>query len=132
MRISDWSSDVCSSDLGPLSPSSSLAAGELLWDSGPVASDASLDIAWGGPALTAMQRVWWDVEVNDAARSDPAWFETGLLAPEDWRGDWIEAEDALAAADRAADVRWMWSDTALDPRPHALRLDFDPPARSEE
>src|SRR3546814_7465736 len=74
-----------------------------------------------------MQRVWWDVEVNDAARSDPAWFETGLLAPEDWRGDWIEAEDALAAADRAADVRWMWSDTALDPRPHAFRLD-----RSEE
>src|SRR3546814_19184193 len=74
-----------------------------------------------------MQRVWWDVEVNDAARSDPAWFETGLLAPEDWRGDWIEAEDTLAAADRAAGVRWMWSDTALDPRPHAFRLDFAAP-----
>src|SRR3546814_19321463 len=64
---------------------------------------------------------------NDAARSDPAWFETGLLAPEDWRGDGIEAEDTLAAADRAAGVRWMWSDTALDPRPHAFRLDFDAP-----
>ncbi|MBB5705706.1 alpha-L-rhamnosidase [Sphingopyxis panaciterrulae] len=105
-----------------------LAADDLLWDSGRVASGALLDIAWDGPALAAMQRVWWDVEVNDAARSDPAWFETGLLAPEDWRGDWIEAEDTLAAADRAAGVRWMWSDTALDPRPHAFRLDFDAPA----
>src|SRR3546814_123430 len=45
-----------------------LAADDLLWDSGRVASGALLDIAWDGPALAAMQRVWWDVEVNDAAR----------------------------------------------------------------
>ena len=104
-----------------------LAAGELLWDSGPVASDATFDIPYGGPALEAMQRVWWNVEA-DGATSDPAWFEAGLLSHEDWRGAWIEAEDDFAAADRAAEVRWMWGETSLDARPHAFRLDFEAPA----
>lgn len=107
-------------------------AGALLWDSGDVASDASFDIPWAGPPLGSMQRVEWSVEVadgaGDIARSAPAWFETGLLAPADWRADWIEAEDDFAAADRAAGVRWVWSETALDDRPHAFRLDFEAPA----
>src|SRR3546814_19581099 len=76
-----------------------LAADDLLWDSGRVASGALLDIAWDGPALAAMQRDWWDVEVNDAARTDPEWCEKGLAAPEDRRGEWSEAGAAHAAAD---------------------------------
>src|SRR3546814_16675214 len=79
-----------------------------------------------------MQRVWWSVEVEDdrgtTTTSAPAWFETGLLSPDDWRAQWIEAEDPLAKADRAAGLRWVWSPTALDSRPHAFRLDFDAPA----
>lgn len=108
-----------------------LAAGDLLWDSGTVESDATLDIAYAGPPLASMQRIWWTVEVDgDAgtATAAPAWFETGLLSPDDWRGDWIEAEDEVAAADRAAGVAWVWGETALDARPHAFRLDFDAPA----
>jgi len=109
-----------------------LTNGELLWDSGAVPGDASFDIAYGGPALASMQRVWWWVEARDSsgrvAQSAPAWFETGLLSPEDWHADWIEAEDAFAAAERAAGVSWVWSETALDDRPHAFRLDFDAPA----
>ena len=85
-----------------------LESGELLWDSGVIESDASLDIPYGGPPLKAMQRVWWSVEVQAAdgaaAHSEAAWFEAGLLGPEDWRADWIEAEDETAAADRAAGV----------------------------
>jgi alpha-L-rhamnosidase len=104
-----------------------LAAGDLLWDSGPVESDATFDIVYGGPALKAMQRVWWRVEV-DGVTSDPAWFEAGLLSPDDWRGEWIEAEDENAAADRAAGVSWVWGDVSLDARPHAFRIDFDAPA----
>lgn len=104
----------------------------LLWDSGDVASAATFDVAYGGPELESMQRVWWFVEAKDAegniAQSDLAWFETGLLTPEDWRASWIEAEDDFAAADRAAGVSWVWSETALDDRPHAFRLDFDAPA----
>ncbi len=107
-----------------------LDAGELVWDSGIVSGAASFDITYGGPPLAAMQRIWWTVEVTGdagSARSDPAWFEGGLMAPDDWRGAWIEAEDALAAADRAAGVSWVWGDTSLDARPHAFRLDFDAP-----
>jgi len=104
-----------------------LAGDDLLWDSGTIRSAASLDLAWAGPTLASMQRVWWDVEV-DGERSEPTWFETGLLSPADWRADWIEAEDALAAADRATGLEWVWSETALDGRLHAFRLDFDVPA----
>lgn len=104
-----------------------LASGELLWDSGDIASDATFDIAYGGPAPAAMQRVWWTVEA-DGVTSDPAWFEAGLLSPADWRGDWIEAEDDSAAADRAAGVSWVWGEVSLDARPHAFRVDFDAPA----
>ncbi|GAA4006169.1 hypothetical protein GCM10022211_18390 [Sphingomonas humi] len=105
--------------------------GDLLWDSGPVSSNASFDVTYGGPALHSMQRVWWTVEVaSDAgatALSAPSWFEAGLLTPSDWHGEWLEAEDAFAAADRAANLQWIWSDVALDDRPHAFRLDFDAP-----
>jgi alpha-L-rhamnosidase len=108
-----------------------LMDGALLWDSGEIAGDASFDIAYGGPALAPMQRIWWSVEATDeagaTARSAPAWFETGLTAAESWRAEWIEAEDDAAAADRAAGLAWVWSETALDGRPHAFRLDFDAP-----
>lgn len=110
-----------------------LAASEsLLWDSGFVDDNATFDIMYGGPPLLSMQRVWWDVEVFDnqgrSARAAPAWFETGLLSPEDWRGEWLEAEDELAAADRRAGVQWIWSENALDPKLHGFRIDFDAPA----
>jgi alpha-L-rhamnosidase len=111
--------------------SDALDGGALLWDSGNVASDASFDIVYGGPALQSMQRVWWSVEVTDntgaTALSAPSWFEAGLLSTEGWRADWIEAEDSFAAAERAAGVSWVWSEKALDDRPHAFRLDFEAP-----
>ena len=108
-----------------------LDGGGLLWDSGEVASGATFDLSYGGPAVASMQRVWWSVEAADdigtTARSAPAWFEAGLTAADSWHADWIEAEDANAAADRAAGLAWIWSETALDDRPHAFRIDFDAP-----
>ena len=69
----------------------------LLWDSGRVESDESLRIRWEGPELTSGQRVWWKVcvetaapEGDETAQSETAFFEMGLLKPEDWRADWIE------------------------------------------
>ena len=106
-------------------------AGALLWDSGTIEGDASFDVAYSGPPPGSMQRIWWDVEVTDdrgrIARSAPAWFETGLLSPADWRADWIEAEDDLAAGDRAVKVAWLWGAEPLDPRAHAFRFEFDAP-----
>lgn len=103
-----------------------------LWDSGEVMSDACFDIPYKGKPLNAMQRVWWTVEVRDVkgskATSSPAWFETGLFDPGDWKAQWIVAEDALAEGDRKAGLQWIWSEKALDNRLHAFRLDFDVPA----
>lgn len=108
-----------------------LNKGDLLWDSGTVHSAASVDIAYGGAALETGQRIWWQVEITDEAGlnalSEPSWFEGGLMDPKDWQAEWIVAEDEEAAADRAAGIPWLWSEKALDPRPHGFRLEFDAP-----
>ncbi|HEY3684407.1 MAG TPA: family 78 glycoside hydrolase catalytic domain [Streptosporangiaceae bacterium] len=72
-----------------------LAAGELLWDSGRVASGESLHREYEGPAVESRYRYHWRVRVWDdqdeaSPWSDPAWWEMGLLRPEDWTASWIE------------------------------------------
>ncbi|MEO5799872.1 MAG: family 78 glycoside hydrolase catalytic domain [Gemmatimonadales bacterium] len=82
-----------------------LAGGKsLLWDSGRLASSASLYRPYDGPALESRSRYLWRVRVWDAAGrvspwSAPAWWETGLLTPQEWSARWIGA--ANAAADSA-------------------------------
>jgi alpha-L-rhamnosidase len=110
-----------------------LAEGEsLLWDSGVVHASDTFGIPYGGSPLTSGQRLWWDVEISDnagrKARSAPTWMEAGLLSADDWHAEWIEAEDELAAGDRAAALAWIWSADPLDPRPHGFRLDFTAPS----
>ncbi len=67
----------------------------LLWDSGKVASDQSVHVAYAGPALEARQRVYWRVRIWDAKGresgwSPPAFWEMGLLQPQNWQAQWIE------------------------------------------
>jgi alpha-L-rhamnosidase len=66
----------------------------LTWDSGKVASAASVSVEYGGPQLARRERVYWRVRCWDEADragpwSETAWFETALLDPGDWRADWI-------------------------------------------
>jgi alpha-L-rhamnosidase len=74
-----------------------LAKGEAdLWDSGKVASDETLGIEYGGPALPSRSFVWWRIKVWDgnAKESDwskPAMFSVGLRQPQDWQAQWIGA-----------------------------------------
>jgi alpha-L-rhamnosidase len=67
----------------------------LLWDSGRVETDQSVHVPYAGPPLASRQRVHWMVEVWDetdaSSRSEPAWFEMGLLKRRDWRARWIGA-----------------------------------------
>jgi alpha-L-rhamnosidase len=64
-----------------------------LWDSGRVESDQSVDVVYAGAPLASRLRAHWRVRVWDEtgtmAESAPTWWETGLLARNDWQGAWI-------------------------------------------
>ena len=65
-----------------------------LWDSGKVASDQTLLVPYAGKPLASGQRAWWKVRLWDwsgteSPYSEPAFWEMGLLAPEDWPAKWI-------------------------------------------
>ncbi|NOZ28373.1 MAG: family 78 glycoside hydrolase catalytic domain [Chloroflexi bacterium] len=75
-----------------------LTSGEdLLWDSGKVASEESIHRVYEGPSLRSGQRCYWQVRVWDrddrpSDWSEPAFWEMGLLSPEDWQAKWIEPD----------------------------------------
>jgi alpha-L-rhamnosidase len=81
-----------------------------VWDSGSVTS-ADPWVVYGGPALKSATRYFWSVRVwagSDLASdwAEPTWFETGLLNPSDWHGQWIagpERRGPLTDAEGAAD-----------------------------
>ncbi len=65
-----------------------------LWDTGRVATNQTLLIPYAGKPLVSGQRAWWKVKIWDksgtnSAYSEPAFWEMGLLAPEDWPAQWI-------------------------------------------
>ncbi len=72
-----------------------LAAGKKgIWTSGKVASDASVWVPYGGPALQAGHKYWWQVRVWDNTGNASAWSEAanwqmGLLTAADWKAQWI-------------------------------------------
>ena len=74
-------------------PQALLDGKDLLWDSLRVEGPQTQGIRWGaGPLRSATACHWrvqtWD-DAGNAAWSDPAVFETGLLHPEDWQAKWI-------------------------------------------
>lgn len=71
-----------------------LAKGKLLWDSGKQASEASIQVEYGGPALESGRIYYWQVRVQDnhghlSDWSQPAHWEMGLLEARDWKAKWI-------------------------------------------
>lgn len=70
-----------------------------LWNSGKGDSTESLNVDYCGQPLRSGQRVFWKVRVwdRDGRASDYsrlAWFETALLAPEDWQAFWITRQSS--------------------------------------
>jgi alpha-L-rhamnosidase len=68
--------------------------GKLLWTSGKVSSDQSVNVIYEGPALKSMQRAYWQVRIWDnkgkaTSWSAPAWWEMGLLDAASWKASWI-------------------------------------------
>jgi alpha-L-rhamnosidase len=82
-----------------------------LWDSGIVASDRLGQVQYGGRALEPGRRHYWSVRVWDendrpSEWSDVAWWETGLLAPEDWAGArWIRGAGTTSLLSGSS---WIW------------------------
>lgn len=64
------------------------------WDSGRIAGDAQVGIAYAGAALASRTRYHWRVRVWDGtgaegAWSAPAWFETAFLGGAAFAGAWL-------------------------------------------
>jgi alpha-L-rhamnosidase len=67
----------------------------LVWDSGRVASDESIERTYDGPPLLSGRRYHWQVRIWDGGGrpsdwSEPAVWEMGLLEAADWKASWIE------------------------------------------
>ena len=78
-------------------PDDLIAATNLIWDTNKVKSEKTTHVVYPGPFLSSGQRVWWQVRVWDnkgnlSDWSEPAFWEMGLLGPDDWVADWIEPD----------------------------------------
>ncbi|MFT5883610.1 MAG: alpha-L-rhamnosidase [Arcticibacterium sp.] len=70
----------------------------LLWSSGKVNSEESVNVIYDGPKLNSMQRVYWQVRVwnnNNQATSwcIPAFWEMGILETGLWSASYIAMND---------------------------------------
>lgn len=70
-----------------------------LWDSGKVASDQTIHVAYAGKPLQSRMRVWWQVRAWDqdgqpSVWSAPSAWTMGLLQPADWHAQWIADPDS--------------------------------------
>lgn len=66
----------------------------VVWDSGEIQSDQSIQLAYAGTELMPATRYYWQVRVwdnhgNTSQWSDSAFFETGLPDAGKWQGEWI-------------------------------------------
>ena len=88
----------------------------ILWDSGKVASDQSIQVRYAGKPLVSEQECFWKVRVWDeqgkaSAWSEPARWSMGLLKPSDWHAKWIgldEPAGSQAAKKVLGDAQWIW------------------------
>lgn len=80
---------------------------KIIWDSEPVPSDASTQVAYEGKPLVSETRYYWRVRVQDnygdqSDWSETAWFETSLLDPTLWQALFISPETPEDADSSAA------------------------------
>ena len=125
-----------------------LAAGKgHLWDTGRVASDQSVHVAYAGRKLRSRTRCHWKVRTWDAAGkaspwSRPALWTMGLLKRSDWQARWIgyggRPPESPRPALGVAGGTWVWyPEPGVDPKvaapwcARAFRRRFSLPAGAE-
>jgi alpha-L-rhamnosidase len=70
-----------------------------MWDSGVVTNDETLNIVYAGRPLASGQKLFWKAQSWDgdgqaSKWSAPATWSMGLLAPGDWKAEWISFRDS--------------------------------------
>jgi alpha-L-rhamnosidase len=110
-----------------------------LWDSGKVASDQSVHVAYAGKELCSAQSCFWKVKIWDQAGqaspwSEPAQWTMGLLKPADWQAKWIGLDEVAEQADAATQAMqkllrldehpWVWASGAAAGNQPAGRVYF--------
>ena len=65
-----------------------------VWNSGKIASNASVNIKYDGSDLLSAQQYFWKVKVWDVSGKVSNWsniahFSMGMLKQSDWKGEWI-------------------------------------------
>ena len=99
-----------------------------LWDSGMVASDASVHVVYRGKPLTSGAECFWKVRVKDedgilSRWSAPARWTMGLLDRDDWQAEWIgtdktfERRRGSPPPDNDVPDPWLRKTFALDAKP---------------
>ena len=73
-----------------------------IWNSGKIASSASIQVDYRGPQLQSGRRYYWKVCIWDnkdhVSWSEYAWWQMGLLRPDDWKAKWIQPGDTTRNA----------------------------------
>ena len=77
----------------------------VLWNSGKVASERSINIVYDGPPLESSRRYYWKVRAWDEKDGPGPWSATatfimGILNPEEWAAEWIGSSDPANRAPR--------------------------------
>ncbi len=94
-----------------------------IWNSGKVISDQSLHVPYDGPPLESRKRYFWKVRTWDALEeaspySKYAWWEMGMLKPNDWQAEWISKEPEMKedTAEEWPWGQWIWhpTETGID------------------
>lgn len=67
---------------------------QIVWRTGKIVSNESLHLLYAGEPLQSGEKYYWQVRVwdnkgNVSTWSHVAFWQMGLLAPEDWKGKWI-------------------------------------------
>ena len=87
-----------------------------LWDSGKVASDQSIHVAYDGKPLESGMQCFWKVRVCDVQGKASAWspstmWSMGLLNPDEWQiAKWIGEEKRAPTdtSEKAEGHQWIW------------------------
>lgn len=97
------------------------AGRNLVWESGKIRNDASVQISYAGPALKSKTRYFWQVKISDNHGNTSGWtapdsWQMGMLDPGDWSAKWITT---------------FAGDTALGPSPYFRKtFTFSKPVKS--